>query len=205
MRLAALLLPAMLLCPTPAVAQRNDGMYGRLEKDLVLSAELMAGAAQTGRAPWAPAADITLRARYLDMAGLALSYRRAFADARDDALLLAVDLRPAFFARVNFDFQRGPRWVDLLLDSIGVEVGAAWTRPGEGSSRGEGAAALLGVGVELPLHWRDAAEALMLRVAARWTLANPWDAQGPGVDGGVQLGVGLVLRGFVRGGLVPTR
>ena len=203
-RTAALIIPALALCPASARAQRIDGMYGRLERDVVLSAELSAGAAQAHGADWAPAADVTLRARYLDMAGVALGFRRTFAAQRDDALFLAVDLRPAFFARVNFDFQRGPRWLDLLLDSIGLELGAAWVRPGEG--RGEGAAALVGVGMELPLHWRDGAEAVMLRASARWTLADAWDVQGPGAQGGgAQVGLGIVVRAFVRGGIVPSR
>lgn len=203
-RTAALLIPALALCPAFAHAQRNDGMYGRLERDLVLSAELSGGAAQPHGDDWAPAADLTLRARYLDMAGVALGFRRTFAARRDDALFVAVDLRPAFFARVNFDFQRGPRWLDLMLDSIGLELGAAWVRPGEG--RGEGVAALVGVGVELPLYWRDGAEAVMLRAGARWTLADGWDVLGPGAQGGgVQVGLGIVVRGFVRGGVVPAR
>lgn len=181
-----------------------DGMYGRLERDLVLSGELLGGAAQVGGGEWAPAGEVTLRARYLDMAGVMLGYRRGFGESRDDALLLGVDLRPAFFARINYDFQRGPRWLDLMLDSIGVELGAAWVRPGEDHARGGGVAGFVGTGVELPLHWRDGAGAVMLRLAARWTLSNTGDAQGPGLrSDGVQLGLGIVFRASVRAGLMP--
>lgn len=202
----AVLITAMIVTtPGVARAQRQDGMYGRLERDLVLSAEVLGGAAQS-RGAWAPAGEVTLRARYLDMAGIALGYRRSFVEGRDDALLVAVELRPAFFARINFNFERGPRWLDLLVDSIGVELGASWIRPGEAHGQGGGVGGVFGLGVELPLHWRDAAEAVMLRLGARWTFASAWDAQGPGgAEDGVQLGLGLVIRAAVRGGVVPSR
>lgn len=204
-RRVAMLTAMILSLPSLANAQRRDGMYGRLERDLVLSAEVLGGVAQSGGA-WSLAGDVTLRARYLDMAGVVLGYRRAFGSQRDDAVLVAVELRPAFFARINYNFQRGPRWLDLMLDSIGIEIGAHWIRPGEAFGRGGGVGGLFGVGVELPVVWRDASHAVMIRLGARWTLADPWDAQGSGGgDDAVQLGLGVVVRASVRGGLIPTR
>lgn len=190
---------ALLAAPLPARAQRIDGFYGRLEKDLVISMELMGGAIQGPDGPWRPGGDFTLRARFMQMIGLAAGYLRGFGGDRTDALSLAVDFRPAFAARVNYNMQQGPRWLDLMLDSIGVDFGVAWVRPGETWGAGSGAAAVLGTGVELPLHWRDGAEAVMLRLGARWVLSRAWDVQGVGGGGdAMELAAGIVLRTTVR-------
>lgn len=181
-------------------------MYGRFEKDLVLSAELVAGTVRGADGAWRAGGDLTLRARYLQMLGVALGYLRALGGDRGDALWLGVDFRPAFFARINYNMQQGPRWLDLMLDSIGVEIGAAWIRPGEPLGAGSGFGGVFGAGVELPLHWRDGGGAVMLRLGARWILASAWDAQGTGAgDGAMELGAGIVLRTSVRAGLYRAR
>lgn len=195
--LAALL---ALAAPLPAAGQDVGGVYGRLGGDLVLSVEAL-GAWHSDGAGTSGALSVAARARYLEMTGLALGYDRAFASARRDALWLAVDFRPAWLARFTNDLERGPRWLDLLLDSIGVELGAAWVRPGEALGHGGGFGFVLGGGAELPLVW-SRGDGLMLRVGARWISARTWDAQGTGaLDGSVELGVGLVLRTLVRTGL----
>lgn len=206
MRVVLALVLALVLAPRASHAQRRDGVYGRLDRDLVLSAELLGAAVRAPDGTWQPGGDLTLRARYLEMLGLALGYARALGGARADALFLAVDFRPAFLARINFDMQRGPRWVDLMLDSIGVELGAAWVRPGEPYGAGSGLAGVVGTGVELPLHWRDGGGAVMLRLGARWLLARAWDAQGTGGgDDVVEVGAGIVVRTMVRAGLYRAR
>lgn len=195
-------LACLCLAPRAARAQRVDGFYGRLDKDLVLSAEVVGGTVRGGDGAWRFGGDVTVRARYLQMLGVALGYLRAFGGGREDALWLGVDFRPSFFARVNYNMQQGPRWLDLMLDSIGVEIGAAWIRPGGPFGAGSGFGGVVGTGVELPLHWRDGGEAVMLRLGARWILARPWDAQGSGGgDGAMELGAGIVLRTMVRAGI----
>ncbi len=192
---------ALLLLSAPAAAQDVGGVYGRLGGDLVLSVEAL-GAFQTSDSGEHGAVSVAARARYLEMTGLALGYDRAFAPTRRDALWLAVDFRPAWLARFTNDLEQGPRWLDLLLDSIGIELGAAWVRPGETLGRGGGFGFVLGGGAELPLVW-SRGDGLMLRVGARWISARTWDAQGTGGgDGSVELGVGLVLRTLVRTGLL---
>lgn len=184
-----------------AAAQDVGGAYGRLGGDLVLSVEAL-GAWSDGPGGAAGALSVAARARYLEMTGVALGYDRAFADGRRDALWLAVDFRPAWLARFTNDLERGPRWLDLLLDSIGVELGGAWVRPGEALGRGGGFGFVLGGGVELPLVW-SRGDGLMLRVGARWVSARAWDAQGTGAqDGWAELGAGLVLRTLIRTPLV---
>jgi len=183
-----------------AAAQDVGGAYGRLEGDLVLSVEAL-GALSDGP-DLAGALSVAARARYLEMTGLAVGYDRAFSSTRRDALWLAVDFRPTWLARFTSDRERGPRWLDLLIDSIGIELGGAWLRPGEPLGAGGGFGFVLGSGVELPLLW-SRGDGLMLRVGARWLSARAWDAQGTGaVDGSAEVGVGLVLRTLVRTPLV---
>ncbi|MFO0647497.1 MAG: hypothetical protein U0326_14750 [Polyangiales bacterium] len=112
---------AVMAAPAVALAQRadSDGVYGRFDGDLVLSAELMGAYADTPTGG-SGTASAAIRARFMDMTGLALGYDRAIASARHDAVWLAVDLRPAWLARTNYDWEQGPRWLDLALDSIGV-------------------------------------------------------------------------------------
>lgn len=195
---------AVMAAPAVALAQRadSDGVYGRFDGDLVLSAELMGAYADTPTGG-SGTASAAIRARFMDMTGLALGYDRAIASARHDAVWLAVDLRPAWLARTNYDWEQGPRWLDLALDSIGVEVGGAWLRPGEAVHAGGGFGFVLGGGFEVPLAW-SRGDGVMLRVAARWITSRPWDAQGTGGrDGMFEAGAGIVFRTLVRSGAVP--
>lgn len=195
---------AAMASPGAAFAQRAeaDGVYGRFDGDLVLSAELMGawGDTPTGGAG---AASAAVRARFMDMTGLALGYDRAISAQRHDALWLAVDFRPAWLARTNYDWEQGPRWLDLMVDSIGVDLGVAWLRPGEPVRSGGGVGFALGGGFEVPLVWARG-DGVMLRFALRWITSRPWDAQGTGGrDGMLEAGVGLVFRTLVRSGAVP--
>jgi hypothetical protein len=195
---------AVMSSSTAAFAQRaeTDGVYGRFDGDLVLSAELLGAYADTPTGG-AGSASVAVRARYLDMAGAALGYDRALAADRHDAMWLAVDLRPAWFARMNYDWEQGPRWLDLMLDSIGLEVGGAWLRPGEAVRAGGGFGFVVGGGFEVPVVW-SRGDGITLRVAARWITSRPWDAQGTGGrDGMFEAGAGLVFRTLVRTGTVP--
>lgn len=196
-------LPLLVFCAlsAPTVARADDtddGVYGRLDGDLVLSVEATGAfvATPTGSAP---GFGLALRARYLEMTGLALGYDRAFASDRYDALWAAVDFRPVWLARFTNDYEHGPRWLDLMLDSIGIDLGGAWIRPGDDRS---GVGFVLGGGVELPLAWRRG-DGVLLRLGARWITSHPWDAQGTGArDGAAEVSLGVVLRTLVRTPLV---
>lgn len=196
----ATMLSVLFLVPV-ASAQEVGGAYGRLEGDLVLSAE---GFGAWSGSPEASigALGVAVRARYLEMTGIALGYDRVVASTRRDALWLAVDFRPTWLARFTNDLERGPRWLDLMIDSIGIELGSAWIRPGEGMGRGGGFGFVLGGGVELPVVW-SRGDAVMVRVGTRWVSARGWDAQGTGAsEGWVELGLGVVVRTLVRSSLV---
>lgn len=186
-----------------ASAQRPDvdGVYGRFRGDLTLSVEGNGGYALAGDG--AAVVGGAVRARVLDMTGVVVGYDRALSAGRWDALWAGVDFRPAMLARWSYDYERGPRWVDLMVDSLGVEVGAAWVRPGDGQRSGAGF--VVGTGVELPLVWSEA-RGLTLRLAARRYVATRWDAGGTGEDDGAwTFTAGLVLRTIVRSGLIGGR
>ena len=191
-----------------------DGVYGRLRADTALSLEAGGGIATVSESTgvgngsqmlWRPMFVATARARYLDMSGLFLAYQVAFGGARYDALALGVDLRPLMMARIAQDWEQGPRWADLTLDSIGLELGVAWVRPGASWQSGSGLALVFGAGVDLPLVWGHG-NGLMLRVGCRWIHSTESDAQGPGagVNSGesVMLTLNLVGRTMARLGFV---
>jgi len=201
MRPAVLLTGVFLALASPASAQARDGVYGRLRGDLSLSVEALGGAIDTG--VWSGLGSFAVRARSLDMVGVVLGYDRAFSGPRYDHAFIAVDFRPAFFARWSLDMERGPAWLDLFLDSIGLELGAAWLRPG--SSDATGVAFVLGAGADLPIYIGDQS-AWSLRLATRYISAKPWDAQGTGRDdSAVELLAGLVFRTTVSAGLTRVR
>ena len=201
MRAPVLLTGVFLACAAPASAQSPDGVYGRLRGDLSLSVEALGGAADTGA--WAGMGSLAVRARALDMVGAVLGYDRAFAGARFDHAFAAVDFRPAFFARWSYDFEHGPGWLDLFVDSLGVELGAAWLRPGAGDA--SGAAFVLGGGADLPLYI-GRSTVWSLRLATRYVSAQPFNAQGTGRDdSSVEFLAGLVFRGMVNAGLTRVR
>lgn len=181
-----------------------DGVYGRLRGDTALSIE---GSGGVAFAPDGvrPVFGGTLRARYLDMTGIFLAYDNAPGATRFDALSLGADIRPLMFARIFSDWERGPRFVDLLLDSIGIEMGIAWVRPGEAWGTGSGLSWVFGAGVELPLLWSNGS-GLTLRVGVRWIHAEAWDPQSAGTGlaagEGVLLNLALVGRTMARLGLV---
>lgn len=181
-------------------SQLRDGIYGRLSGDLVLSGEVFGGL--SSRADGSAFGGAAFRLRALDMTGLVVGYDWAFAPGRGDALWFGVDLRPAMLARISFDSERGPRWFDLMIDSIGIDLGGAWVRPGEALGNGSGLSFMLGTGVEVPLSWSNGG-GWMLRLSGRWYSAQRWDAQGTGRDDSAwQVGLGVVWRATVNAGLV---
>lgn len=200
-------LASFVLASRVARADETDGVYGRLRADTVLSIEASGGLALTVTGPRG-ALLATARARALDTAGLFVSYGYAFGTTRYDALAAGVELRPMMLGRIFSDLEHGPHWLDLLIDSIGIEMGLAWLRPGESWRAGSGLGFVLGSGAELPLRWHDG-NGLMARLGVRWVHAASWDAQNPGEgpSSGESLFVtlGLSGRAMVRIGHVRER
>ena len=124
--LTALALVAISWTGTTAHAQDGDGVYGRLDGDLALSAGLGGGVVHGDRqhvAEWSGTATLELRARVLDMAGVLLAGE--WRPEGDERLIVAADLRPLFFARWLLNASSRRAWADLLVDSIGLDLGVA--------------------------------------------------------------------------------
>jgi hypothetical protein len=186
--------------PAAAFDRPVDGVYGRLTGDVVFSVEagggvaLVNGAARGGF-------SAALRFRYLDMAGAFVRTDFAFGGARTDAISVGVDLRPLLFARVFSDWEHGPRWLDLMVDSIGLDMGVSWIDAGAPWRNGSGLAFLLGGGIEFPLVWAQG-NALMLRFSAHWIHATDIDAQGATPGEQVYFTLGLTGRAIARLGVI---
>lgn len=200
-----MVLNAVTVQSSTAHASDDDGVYGRLHADTTLSLEAGAGPllSFTDTEPHVALAT-TFRARALDMTGAFLGYQHAIRD--NNAIVLGIDLRPLVFARIFSDLEHGPRWLDLTIDSLGLELGTALLRPGLPRHEGAGLALVVGSGIDVPFAWSEGT-GLLLRFAVRWLHAAPWDVLGPGVTGGdsVLFTLNLVGRTMVRLGLIHVR
>lgn len=137
----------------------TDTTHGRLLGDL--SIVLGAGATVGPRSPRGTA---DLRFRYLDVLGIFGTYENGFGahDAEPlEVIATGIEVRPLFMGRWLKGFESGPAFGDLLLDSIGLELGAAFQRAHGGDFNGH-PALQLGLGVEVPLFVR--AEGLWLGI-----------------------------------------
>jgi len=189
------LLTLMVLAPLSAKAQ-DHAAHGRLQGDVTLEGLVGGGATFEGdRVSGAAAAE--LRARYLDMAGV-----MAGVEIRPEGasrVLLMGDLRPLFFARFILGGMFGDRYWDLLVDSIGVDLGVAVT-PLDGDV---GVAFAVGFGVDVPLFFfGEGLSGVALRLFGRHVAAAETDRFGP--NGGASdwiAGALLVFRGQASTGL----
>ena len=110
-----------------ARAEDDDGVYGRFDGDLDL--RLHAGAAFGAGGP---SLAVAASALYLDTAGLYTHYTDALGSggpAVGRSIAAGVVLTPLFLARYAKDMEHGPARLDLLLDSLGFELGAFWYAP----------------------------------------------------------------------------
>lgn len=157
---------ALVLClavPSIAAPARadDDGLYGRLDGDVRLSVGVGAGARFPGTAVGAaPIGLVELRARYLDSAGVFVA-----GDTDDSRWRLSggVELRPLFLARFLLNHESGRSHLDLLVDSLGLELGLAATH----LTALPAAALVLGAGIDVPLVIDPFR--LALRIGFRWT------------------------------------
>ena len=186
---ASLALVASIVLLTPAAACAQDGAYGRLDGDLTIELSAGAGATFTGDVVGVGVTG-DVRLRFLDMVGL-----MAGIDARPDSesrVLVMADLRPIWFARFLLGASVGDRWVDLFIDSIGVELGVAVAPLDERV----GVGLAVGFGVDLPLAFFGAGiEGLSLRLYGRHVASSPTDRVGSGVP----------LNDWIAGGALVLR
>jgi hypothetical protein len=168
----------MLRAPDVLGAGDDDPSRGRIEGDVSLVAGV--GAAIV---PGGARADAELRLRYLETVGIFATYEDGplvHSGAEPiRALSAGLEVRPFFLFRWLKGYETPHARLDLALDSIGLELGAAFLQP-SGASFASLPALEAGVGIELPI------------VA---------DASGPwvGLHGGVRWSDDALSSGQVRG------
>lgn len=189
-------------------ARADDGVFGRFDGDLELSAGLGAQAQLA-----APALYGELSALYLSTAGVYATYAEAFGQTSARSLRSLAGgfrLAPLFLARWGTDLERGPGHADLLLDSFHLDLGAFWSderplplAPGAGLSPEPGLE--LGLGIAVPFLSRATGPRLGLRAAARFR-AIDLAGRGPGdlVESGAFVALTLRFHGVVKTGLVDV-
>ncbi len=167
----------------------GDGAYQRFDADLTLQFDVGVGVLNAGSS--GPSLVAELRARIIDAAGLVVALDSA--PAGEDHLFVGVELRPLWPALFLMNHSTGyERW-DLLLESLGVELGAGITPLGDGL----GVGLSWGLGVEVPLILPETfAQGVWLRLGARHQNVRPSSASAPNSGQDAWLAyVTLALRG----------
>ena len=195
------LLVVLALAPAPAAADAwgGDGLYGRFDGDVWLGAALGGGAALVdARAGQGTRGTATfeLRARFLDSVG-PFSYVQVHDFAGETRAWQfggGVEIRPLFLARFLTARSLGSAWLDVLIDSLGLEVGVAAL----GVEARPRAALVVGGGLEVPLVL--GAPRVSLRLGVRWVHADA-DGAARAVGNEVSLLGALVIAAPVTTGL----
>jgi hypothetical protein len=119
----------------PGLARADDtgGTYGRIEGDLTVAASV--GATVT---PDGTRGALDARVRYLDTAGLFATYEDGFGTSTDPTRVFVsgLELRPMFLGRWLLNMESGRPYADLILDSIGLDLGLLMVQPKGGSMSG---------------------------------------------------------------------
>jgi hypothetical protein len=160
------------LNPSPARAVESpprggDASHGRFDGDVAL-----AGGLGMTVGPRGPRAAGDLRFRYLSTAGLFGSYEDGplVGSSSEPRRVLAagIELRPLFLARWATGSEVGIPRVDLLIDSIALELGAVFVQP-EGARFGARPGLQAGFGLELPFFATASGPFLALHGGVRWS------------------------------------
>jgi hypothetical protein len=111
--------------PTVAHADDGDGVYGRFSGDLELRAHAGVGFAQGG-----PSFAANVTALYISSVGIYVNYMDAAGSTAPTvprSVSTGLHLSPLFLIRGALNGEHGPAFVDLLIDSLGFELGPAWS------------------------------------------------------------------------------
>jgi hypothetical protein len=149
----------------PARLADADTTDGRIEGDLDVVAGLGAVVAHDGARGAAE-----LRLRYMETAGVWATYEDAFGTANPGLSRVfagGIELRPLFLARWVTGHESGVRWIDLVVDSVGFEVGAAFEQPY--GPDGVHATFQASLGLELPLVGGASGPWIDLHAGGRWS------------------------------------
>jgi hypothetical protein len=150
-----------------SVRQANlDTTYGRIDGDLGVSFGL---GATFG--PSAPRAAADLRLRYLDTAGLFVAYEDGIGATSSDprrVVAAGFEVRPLFLARWLSGHEWSLAWLDLFVDSLGLELGAFLEQP-VGGPFANRPGLQAGLGLELPILPSANGPWIGLHGGARWS------------------------------------
>jgi hypothetical protein len=148
-------------------ADRKDGSHGRVDGDLAVEAGV--GASLGPRSPRG-AADVRLR--YLSMAGVFVTYEDGpiFGSRAEPmrALATGVELRPLFFAKWFTGRYSGNPYLDLAIDSIGLELGAVFLQP-NGAKFGSKPGLQAGLAFEVPVFPSATGPFIAVHGGVRWS------------------------------------
>jgi len=149
----------------PARLADDDTADGRVDGDLALVLGLGLSVAEH------PRGAVDLRVRYVDTVGVFATYEESFgAAAADPVRVMAsgLELRPLFLGRWATGSELGVRWADLIIDSLGLELGAFIEQPlGAPIASRPGMEA--GVGIGVPLFGSASGPWLDVHAIARWS------------------------------------
>lgn len=150
----------------PAEAQRGDGVYRRFDHDLLLAFGVGGGVVLGEEDE--PALVLDLRARVIDAGGVVTSYR--YAPDSKHQLFVGIELKPLWPALFLTSSSTHREWLDLLIQSLGVELGVAMMPLGNDDADvgyGLGIGVSLEVPLSLPSNTTGAFHRASLRLAAR--------------------------------------
>jgi len=169
MRLSAALfaLATTFIASTARALDGPDTAHGRIDGDG--SASLALG---TAFGPRAPRAALDLRLRYLWTAGVFVTYEDGplFGTRSEPRRALAggIELRPLFLAKWLQGKETGNAYLDLTIDSLGLELGAVFLQPAF-TSFGSKPGLQAGLGLQVPLLPRATGPVMGLHGGARWS------------------------------------
>lgn len=147
-----------------------DPSYGRVQGDLTLVAGLGATVAEGGSR-----AEGELRVRYLESVGLFGMYEDgplvSSSSEPRRVLVGGLEVRPLFLYRWLQGQETQRAWLDLAIDSFGLELGAVAMQPA-GSSFGSQLGVQAGLGLEVPILPDATGPWVGLHGGVRWSEAE---------------------------------
>lgn len=156
-----------------AQSETADGVYGRLDGDIVLEPQLGATYSRNAALP-----ELGVAAAYLSTIAMHLRYADSklllnSVEHNRQITSLDFELRPLFMARWSEAWETGPAWLDLTLDSWLLGMGVFWDHDRNERTLLRGAELLTGFGVPLLATnngpWLRATAALRLAEGPRFT------------------------------------
>jgi hypothetical protein len=171
---------ALAVTPRAARAADTDTSYGRVQGDLGIVVGAGATVADGG-----PRAEGEMRLRYLETAGVFATYEdgpalRSGAEPRR-VFATGLEVRPLFLFRWLKGHETSREFFDLLVDSMGIELGAAFVQP-SGTSFQSRPALQAGLMVEVPLFGAASGPWLGIHGGGRWSDGALQDGTTAGPD-----------------------